>query len=1083
MSKEEASSGSSSSVYDADYDVKISSLRQEGRISQLQAEMMQACAEGDERKVARLIEDGADPHQDDSHQGIRPAVYIATRNGHLGLLKYLVEHHGGDVSHMTTRRTTLLHLAARRGHVDVARWLAKEKGLNPRACNKHGGTPLHTACEAGHLVIVKFLVEEMFCDAQYIHGDLPESPLHTACIAGRIDVLRYLLESQHCDSNHKTKNGETLLHLAAQRGHRELVEYLIVEQQLDPNERTDRQYTPLHLAAQSNKPEIVRYLVTLPQCDVDSRSKKNGYSPLHVASKYGRLEVVRTLLSGKDARSDPNLRADDGCTPLHLACKHGHKEVVRFLLKEKKINPSLPGPMGQSPIQVTEKQDIIKTLIHYGANAQESLIDLFPNFSTTQLEDIVRIMVIGDPSTGKSTLVEALKTLPVTGIKKHFINPKVVKSVTPCTPGIVPHELSGSEFGRVLLFDFAGHSEYYTSHAVVIESAVSTTAPVFLVVVDLSRGFQDIKKRIFYWISFIENVRPSLNSRPYLIIVGSHLDVLSKQQDYRHQLHLIEESVDHILSSSSLNYVGFYSLNCTTPATQGRLRECLKRSCDALRTNSEDDSICHAFYAFLCDEFEGKIMVTLKEVATAIQSSNQPFPFTPQHLCELSERATNIANIMLFKNSYTVEESSIVLEVKTLLAKIQAVLFAPQEFLSIENSLSVDTGIISYTELARTFPDFDDERLKVIIQFMERLEIGQRISDKETLQLIMRGNPPPEAARMAQSMSEGPKDALQDGRHGYEQFLFLPPLIDEHRPIAIWRSNPSFTYYTGWCLQCSLDIQQFPPRFLHAVLLRLAFSFAVANEDPLQVRHGIGRECTLWKSGIHWLDLNGIETIVEVVEEGQVIVMAMRCIENQELQCVKLRTAVIKTILETKQLYASQIATDEFLVSPDCLNNYPLHGIRRNSTILYSVNMLAHSLIKGYPCVKCVKAEEMTRINGLIYWDPYIGLGEALLKELFDHDAQDAPLSNEFLFKFAQKQADSWFYLGYHLFHLDRATLEIIKARSEGREDRMCMHVLETFCQRDVAMTVRSLRAELDKFSIFCGRNILVSLQCSLLCA
>ena len=119
-------------------------------------------------------------------------------------------------------------------------------------------------------------------------------------------------------------------------------------------------------------------------------------------------------------------------------------------------------------------------------------------------------------------------------------------------------------------------------------------------------------------------------------------------------------------------------------------------------------------------------------------------------------------------------------------------------------------------------------------------------------------------------------------------FCFFPPLIDEHRPIGIWRvRDPSFTYYTGWCLHCSLEIQQFPPRCLHALLLRLAFSFAVANQDGLQARPTLGRECTLWKNGIHWLDLNGIETIVEVIEDGQVIAMAMRCMHNQEIQCIK----------------------------------------------------------------------------------------------------------------------------------------------------------------------------------------------------
>ena len=40
---------------------------------------------------------------------------------------------------------------------------------------------------------------------------------------------------------------------------------------------------------------------------------------------------------------------------------------------------------------------------------------------------------------------------------------------------------------------------------------------------------------------------------------------------------------------------------------------------------------------------------------------------------------------------------------------------------------------------------------------------------------------------------------------------------------------------------------------------------------------------------------------------------------------------------------------------------------------------------------------------------------ESLLKELFDEDKQDVALSSDFLFSFAQKQAESWFVLGLHI--------------------------------------------------------------------
>ena len=47
---------------------------------------------------------------------------------------------------------------------------------------------------------------------------------------------------------------------------------------------------------------------------------------------------------------------------------------------------------------------------------------------------------------------------------------------------------------------------------------------------------------------------------------------------------------------------------------------------------------------------------------------------------------------------------------------------------------------------------------------MERLEIGQRIGDKQTLELIMRGNPPPEATQEVPNIPGGYIARLQPAR-------------------------------------------------------------------------------------------------------------------------------------------------------------------------------------------------------------------------------------------------------------------------------------------------------------------------------
>ena len=65
----------------------------------------------------------------------------------------------------------------------------------------------------------------------------------------------------------------------------------------------------------------------------------------------------------------------------------------------------------------------------------------------------------------------------------------------PHTPGIVPHKLKSKTFGTVVIHDLTGQYEYYSSHAAVVENSVLTSAPLFVIVVDLSEGNASIRKK------------------------------------------------------------------------------------------------------------------------------------------------------------------------------------------------------------------------------------------------------------------------------------------------------------------------------------------------------------------------------------------------------------------------------------------------------------------------------------------------------------------------------------------------------------------------------------------------------------
>ncbi len=660
----------------------------------MQQKLKDSCTKGDVKVTEELISVGADPNYCNSEGTLRPSVYYASKNGHILLLRKLVEEHRCNVQYKTPRGMTLLHVACLYGYEDIVTYLTTGQRLDPSARTKHGSTPLHLACIGGHPQIVQFLIENLGCDPK-CSGELDETPLHTACIKGHLAIMKYLIRIHHCNPNQATRvGGETTLHLSCQHGFLETVRYLILDQHCNVNAKDFFHNTPLHSAAQQNHPDIVHYLIHDQKCSSEARNRDNC-TPLHLASKYGRVDVVRVLLEGG-------------------------------------ANPSIPGPGNRTPIQLATNHEVIKLLIRHGASPRETQVKVvFPsiNLDRDPQDTIIRAMVLGDPGTGKSTLVEALKQNSG-GKWYQFMNPPI--KVEPCTAGIVPHELKNSEFGSTILFDFAGQSDYYTSHAVVIDCTSIAPAPIFIVVVDLSKEMEKIKLRLNFWIWFIENNKPASVSVPHMFVVGSHNDILNKQ-DHQEKHRDIKEFAEQVLRKTSLHFRGFFPLNCQRVATQEDLRKAIQRSCQSLRTHVPDDTLGHVLSVYLFALFKGHVMCTVKELADMIKKNDWSFPYSTDKLCELCERLGSKVNIMFIKNKTNLEQSTIILEVDTLLRRINGVIFAPKSCKFPHPKLDSRNGIVTFSKLKKLFQDLDP---RVVAECMQRLEFCHAIHDHGTLELI-----------------------------------------------------------------------------------------------------------------------------------------------------------------------------------------------------------------------------------------------------------------------------------------------------------------------------------------------------------
>lgn len=1088
-------------------------------MSEAYRELQRACKEGSAERVVELILilKEASP-EGQKLRGVKPPLYWAVVYGKLNVVRELIERCGFSPKFVTESGKTLLHVACSRGHVDVAKYLVCTHHLEPTATHKDGSTPLVAACYNGRLEVAKFLIEELGCDAT-LFSETEGSLLHVVCSKGQLKLARYLVNT-HC---------------------------------LDPTVAMGYGETPVHLASSDGHLDVVKYLAEELDCALQVRDA-GGNTPLHVSAQNGHHEVVQYLLERK---CDPEARNNEGCTPLLLACLYGRSSTAKVLLNVGKADPNCQNDNNESALQLTRDKVIFKQLIQCGANTTNIVSDVFQyHKDQIPLESLVRMFVVGHPSSGKSTLAQALQE--VTGI----FSKREVTGVTPQTAGIVPMEFESSEFGRVLLFDFAGQNEYYASHAALLEVSKSSSAPLFMLVVNLLKDEKEIKHRIIFWLSFINQHHVPGTSVAHVLVIGSHKDVLKKQNPstYSSKIAMVEALARSAVEEhSSLHMAGFFAKDCRKPHKHGKLRSTIRQSCKELRSDKKVDVCCHILSAFLCEAFRGEMTCTVGEIISKVKERDLPLPCKPERVCELAEALSERQNILFLRNDTDILQSWIVMEVDTLLTKINGYIFAPINFKEHCINNSSGTGVLAWSDIQKTFGELGLDP-NLVVAFLGKLEFCEEVIDENVLNLIQHGtavrlrgrstspscsvysDDEPDSARGGHRRNTTPNCSLiptaheaasmrkqslpTETRHtttatsllstslsvckptksssnpniqctahlaplqsrlsrscaqldsDSERYFFFPGLLHHERPHPekIWSADDTFTFHTGWCIQISSPNQYFMPRFLQILLLRVAFGFATAKKNP---ENGslLTRQCTVWKNGLRWLDLDGIETLVEMVEQNRAVIVLMRGKERSELKCVSLRSKLVRLILEVKKKFCPNLPVAEYLLNAKELANrsYPLLDKSLDEFMLYDMTTIIQCIVemKDWVYDRREESKSFCHPSSLVHFEPYSNLGEEMLSRLYqDTEVTDNHL-HEFLYEFAQVHSDR-----------DREMSEILGVRGfspmsgwdgQSQCSNRCMAVLERWWDGSCSLSMADFREKLDEYSLFAKRNLLVS--------
>ena len=967
---------------------------------------------------------------------------------------------------------TALHLSVLYHRYELTLYLLSKAECDPNIKNEKGDSPIQLLIsnEWTDSSIIETLIATKQWDPNSICNSSGDTALHLSVLYHRYELTLYLLSKAECDPNIKNEKGDSPIQLLISNEWTDssIIETLIATKQWDPNSICNSSGdTALHLSVLYHRYELTPYLLSKAECDPNKRNKKGSTLVELLLSEQEWsvsicIDILKVLIATK--KWDPNsICNSSGDTALHLSVVCHRPEVVRFLLSEAKCDPNCRNYNKLTPLLLATDSavTVIRDLIRYGANPD----NVYKSFGKTvglkkPLIPPVKVFIIGNSGVGKSTLTEALK-IETPFLVRAFTRRQRVSGVDEKTAGIVPHDFKSKLYGRVIFYDFAGHREFYNSHVAILQNVIQKSSPIFLIVVNLSNSKKEVEQSVLYWLSFLENNVTMAECKSHVIIIGSHADIsLARGEDPQQRVSEVSSLMRKLPDISTIEFVGMYPIDCrySESTSMVELRSSLKSSCTSLRRIDTISFNAHCFHVFLLDKFRVSVAVNIKDLQTKIQKVNEEskediVSYLPDNILILTsvcDELNDRGHIIFLKNNDKLENSWVIIDKASLLSKVTGTIFAPNDFKE-HCQIAESTGVVPLSRLLEHFPEYSLTS-EILVGFLTHLEFCREIVDQELLELICEHQDSRRIMKYPESENE--------------RYFLFPGLITLEAPSGIWKQSLDLKYHCGWIFKCHHEEQFFSSRFTQVLLLRLAFSFALIKQDVNLSIPALQRECSIWKNGIFWGEIFGMEIIVEIYPT--MVTLLTRCHQENLINCIAQRSSIIKKVRQCAQDICSNIETVESFIDPSEATEFPLKS-SVSEIPQFGLQAIVEAITKSaeYESLSIVSSKCTISLDHLLIFESYAELGMALLKELCTRISDcDKKLSNRFLERLSLRLSRR-LTLFIKMFKSNSSTLS--SATSEDLFD-----VLKTWRDECIG-TYRCLKDKFDQFSIFAGRNDLVS--------
>ena len=429
------------------------------------------------------------------------------------------------------------------------------------------------------------------------------------------------------------------------------------------------------------------------------------------------LKVVTSKLSNTWSQTevgcDFTIDNNDKRTILHLASFYGHIQIVQWLLHDGRLKILAKDRFGETCVDLAGR---IKNRFE--------LLKLFQPFvkppKLFPIHTCSKVLLTGNSAAGKTTLVKVI-TERASSYFNLFKFGNVEQVVTH-TAGIVPSIVDSWEVGKMVIYDLAGHTEYHSSHSAIMETVMQQSPATFIHVIDLSSTESEITKQLHYWLNFIDSATCKSSNKSCVIIVGSHADLLTKEQ-VQSNLTLTTKIVQKRLRGQE--FIGVVTMDCRKIDSAGTREfiSLLLKSHQVVTNRAPSMSFyCHLLYAFLQSKPEISVC-SFYELICLLVSEDSPIPSQIPILTELLAALNDKGLIIFIQNQHQVETSWIVVDTKAILKEIDGILFAPSYFAE-HLQIASSTGIVLSSSLKQLLPQYKI-KIDMLISLLQRLELCQ----------------------------------------------------------------------------------------------------------------------------------------------------------------------------------------------------------------------------------------------------------------------------------------------------------------------------------------------------------------------